>query len=203
MNRFESFVKTVFIGGVAVLLPILILIFIFSIIFKFATGLIEPVTHVLVERFEISVLLADIIFVVLTLCVAFLVGLLVQTRLGKMLHIYIERKFLENTPGYKMVKETTEQLMSGKKSPLSQVALVKPFGNDVLMTAFITHEHANGSFTVFVPMSPPTSGFVFHLNSSQVAPVDVSTEEAMKTIIGLGTGSGKLMERYSKSFERA
>ncbi|MBL8012957.1 MAG: hypothetical protein JNN05_03840, partial [Candidatus Omnitrophica bacterium] len=83
MNRFESFIKTVFIGGVAVLLPILILVFIFSIVFKFATGLIEPFTHVLVERFEISVLLADVIVVFLTLFLAFIVGLLVQTNFGK------------------------------------------------------------------------------------------------------------------------
>lgn len=200
MNRLEGFVRTVFIGGVAVLLPIVILVFVFSLVFKFANGLIEPWTQVLVDRFHISVLLADIVVVVLTLLIAFLVGLMVQTKLGKMAHAYIERKFLENTPGYTMIKETTEQLMSGKKSPLSKVALVKPFGNDTLMTAFITYEHEDGSFTVFVPMSPPTSGFVFHLNASQVVPIDVTTEEAMKTIISLGTGSGKLMEKYRKLF---
>lgn len=196
MDRFKVFIQTVFIGGVAVLLPIVILIFVFSVIIKFATGLIEPITHLLVEHFTIPVILADIVVVILILMVAFLVGLFVKTKWGKMLHVYLERKFLENTPGYKMIKETTDQLMSGKQSPLSKVALVKPFGDESLMTAFITHEHQDGSFTVFVPMSPPTSGFVFHLKSSLVHPVDVSTEEAMKTMIGLGTGSGKLMEKF-------
>jgi uncharacterized membrane protein len=197
MNRFKAFIQTVFIGGVAVLLPIVILILVFSIIFKFATGLIEPLTHLLVEHFNIPGILADVVVIILILLVAFLVGLLVKTKWGHMLHAYLERKFLENTPGYKMIKETTEQLMSGKQSPLSKVALVKPFGDESLMTAFITHEHQDGSFTVFVPMSPPTSGFVFHLKASLVHPVDVSTEEAMKTMIGLGTGSGKLMEKFN------
>jgi uncharacterized membrane protein len=137
--------------------------------------------------------------IVFILIVAFLVGLLVQTRLGKVAHAYIERKYLENTPGYKMVKETTDQLMSGKASPLSKVALVRPFNNESLVTAFITHEHIDGSFTVFVPMSPPTSGFVFHLKSAQVHPINVTTEEAMKTLIGLGTGSGKIMEQFRSS----
>ncbi len=197
MDRFKGFIQTVFIGGVAVLLPIVILILVISIIFKFATGLIEPLTHLLVAHFSMPAILADVVVVVLILLVAFVVGLLVQTRFGKVLHTYVERKFLENTPGYKLIKETTEQLMSGKKSPLSKVALVKPFSDESLMTAFITHEHQDGSFTVFVPMSPPTSGFVFHLKASLVHPVDVSTEEAMKTIIGLGTGSGKLMEKFN------
>jgi uncharacterized membrane protein len=196
MDRFKAFIQTVFIGGVVVLLPIVILILIFNVIIKFATGLIEPLTQLLEANFRIAGFQADVVVIILILVVAFLVGLLVKTRLGKMMHDYIEQKFLENTPGYKMIKETTAQLMSGKQSPLSKVALVKPFGNEGLMTAFITHEHADGSFTVFVPMSPPTSGFVFHLKSSLVQPIDVNTEEAMKTIIGLGTGSGKLMEKF-------
>ena len=196
MDRFKAFIQTVFIGGIAVLLPIVILALVFRVIFNFAIGLIEPLTQILEANFKIAGFQADVVVVVLIFIVAFLVGLLVQTKLGKMAHVYIERKFLEATPGYKMIKETTEQLMSGKKSPLSKVALVRPFDNESLMTAFITHEHADGSFTVFVPMSPPTSGFVFHLKSSLVQPVDVSTEEAMKTIIGLGTGSAKLMERF-------
>jgi|CXWL01.1.fsa_nt_gi uncharacterized membrane protein len=196
MDRFKAFIQTVFIGGVVVLLPIMILILVFSVIIKFATGLIAPLTHLLEANFKIAGFEADVVVIALILVVAFLVGLMVKTKLGKMAHDYIEQKFLENTPGYKMIKETTAQLMSGKQSPLSKVALVKPFSNESLMTAFITHEHADGNFTVFVPMSPPTSGFVFHLKSSQVHPIDVNTEEAMKTIIGLGTGSGKLMERF-------
>lgn len=196
MDRFKAFIQTVFIGGVVVLLPIVILILVFSVIVKFATGLIEPLTQLLEANFKIAGIQADVVVISLILVVAFLIGLLVKTKFGKMAHDYIEQKFLENTPGYKMIKETTAQLMSGKQSPLSKVALVQPFSNESLMTAFITHEHADGSFTVFVPMSPPTSGFVFHLKASLVHPIDVNTEEAMKTIIGLGTGSGKLMEKF-------
>lgn len=196
MDRFKAFIQTVFIGGIAVLLPIVILILLFSVIVKFGVGFIEPFSKFLVDHFQMSGLQADAIIILCILVLAFLVGLLVQTRWGRKIHSLLERKFLENTPGYKMIKETTDQLMSGKASPLSKVALVRPLGNDSLMTAFITHEHVDGSFTVFVPMSPPTSGFVFHLKSSQVHPIDVTTEEAMKTIIGLGTGSGKLMEQF-------
>lgn len=196
MNRFKSFIQNVFIGGVAVLLPIAILAFVFSVIIKFVTGLIEPFTRLLEANFMIGGIEADVIVVILILIIAFFIGLLVKTKLGKMGHSYIERKFLENTPGYKLIKDTTDQLMGGKQSPLSKVALVKPFNNDTKVTAFITNEHADGSFTVFIPMSPPTSGFVFHLKASQVQPINVNTEEAMKTIIGLGTGSGRLLEQY-------
>lgn len=203
MKRFKSFVRTVFIGGIAVLLPIAILAFVFSVVIKFVTGLLDPFSKLLETHFMIGGIEADLIIVVLILILAFFVGLLVQTKLGKLGHSFIERKFLENTPGYKLIKDTIDQLMGGKQSPLSKVALVKPFGDDTLATAFITHEHADGSFTVFIPMSPPTSGFVFHLKSSQVVPIDVSTEEAMKTMIGFGTGSGKLIEQFRQASSKS
>lgn len=196
MERFKAFVHTVFIGGVTVLLPIVILIFLFSVILKFVVGLIHPLTQLLEAHFNIAGVEADAVVVILILSVAFLVGLLVQTKFGRKVHVYIERQYLENTPGYKIIKDTTTSLISGKQSPLAKVALVKVFDSDTLMTSFITHEHKDGTFTVFVPMSPPTSGFVFHLKPSQVFPIDVSTEEAMKTMLGLGTGSGKLMEKF-------
>ncbi len=196
MDRFKAFIKTVFIGGVAVVLPIAILVLVFGIVVKFVTGLIEPLTKLLEDHFRIEGVSADFIVIGLILVVSFLVGLLVQTRFGKFIHKYVEQKYLEATPGYKLIKETTEQLMSGKKSPLSKVALVQPFDSETLVTAFITHEHTDGSFTVFIPMSPPTSGFVFHLKASQVHPVEVTTEEAMKTLLSLGAGSAKLMEKH-------
>ena len=37
MDRFKAFIQTVFLGGVVVLLPIVILILVFSVIIKFAT----------------------------------------------------------------------------------------------------------------------------------------------------------------------
>jgi uncharacterized membrane protein len=199
MNRFRNFIHTVFIGGFGVVLPLAILIMVFSFVFRFAAGLLDPFTQLLEANFEIHAPLTDLIVIGLIVSLAFFIGLLLRTRFGKILYQYIEQKYLEATPGYKLIRETTTQLMSGKQSPLSRVAMVRPFNNETLMTAFITHEHADGTFTVFIPMAPPTSGFVFHLEGKQVTPVDVSTQEAMKIFISLGAGSDKLLEKYRQS----
>lgn len=199
MNRFQSFIKTVFIGGIVVVLPVVILVLVFGYVVKFVTGLIEPLTKLLEKHFGIAGAPADFIVIALILAVLFFIGLVVQTKFGKFIHEYIERKYLEATPGYKLIKDTTSQLMSGSKSSLSKVALVRPFDNETLVTAFITNEHSDGSFTVFVPMAPPTSGFVFHLKASQVHSVDITAEEGMQTMISFGAGSAKLMEKYRNS----
>ena len=195
MNKLKAFVKTTFVGGFTVVLPVAVLLVVFSWVFKFATGLISPLTAFLVDNFHIDKTGADLVALFFILVFCFIVGFFVRTRTGRFLYAYFEKNLLQTTPGYNLIKETISQF-SGGKAPFSKVALVKPFADSALMTAFITHEHTDGSYTVFVPVSPPTSGFVFHLKRDCVHPVNISVEEAMKTVIGCGVGSSKLMEGY-------
>ena len=96
-----------------------------------------------------------------------------------------------------MIKETVSQFIGNKKSPFSSVALAQIFGNETLVTVFVTDEHPDGSFTVFMPTGPnPTSGNIYHLKGDFVHPVDVPVEAAMKSIISCGAGSEKLVGSY-------
>ena len=59
------------------------------------------------------------------------------------------------------------------------------------MTGFVTDDElGHGFLTIFVPTGPnPTNGFIFHVPEDKVYYVDVRPEDAMRTIIGVGTGS--------------
>ena len=95
-------------------------------------------------------------------------------------------------------KETVVQFLGDKKSPFSSVALVQIFGNETLVSAFVTDTHDNGDYTVFVPTGPnPTSGNIYHVKSRFVHPVDVPVEEAMRSIISCGAGSAGLISAYA------
>ena len=131
--------------------------------------------------------------------VCFFVGVLVRTRLGGFLYRFIETRILKLAPGYSMIKETVLQIFGSKQdSPFSSVALVQVFGNETLMTAFITDKHDDGSFTVFVPTGPnPTSGLIYHLEGRHVHPVDIPVQDAMRSIISCGAGTAKLMKEQA------
>lgn len=59
-----------------------------------------------------------------------------------------------------------------------QVALVNIWGEDARMTAFITDEHDDGSYTVFVPSGQaPTADFIFHLPGERVQKVNYPVEK--------------------------
>ena len=115
--------------------------------------------------------------------------------MGGWLFRSLESSLLNKVFGYNLIKETVTQFLSSKQSPFSSVALVNVFGNETLMTAFVTDEHEDGSYSVFVPTGPnPTSGNIYHLKKEFVHLVDISVEDAMRSIISCGAGSSKLIK---------
>ncbi|QBG48657.1 DUF502 domain-containing protein [Verrucomicrobia bacterium S94] len=199
LSRTKNFFRTTIIGGVIVILPTMVLVFAFRWLFGIVSEGIRPLTDLVIRnidlpsRYDEAIAKALVISVIILGC--FLVGLFVRTRLGQWIFNGLENSILNRAPGYKMVKETINQLLQKKGSPFSSVALVRIFENDVKVTAFITDRHDDGTVTVFVPTGPnPTSGFIYHLNEKYVHPVDVSVEDAMRSVISCGAGSEKLIK---------
>lgn len=197
MNRIKVFIKTSIIGGLAVILPAVVLILIFRWLFNRIADIIQPLTNILVAKGQVQEIVADFLAIAIVLMVCFTVGVVVRTRAGRFFQENLENRILRLAPGYPTIKSVVMQFIGQKKSPFSSVALVQLFGNETLMTAFITDTHNNGRHTVFVPTGPnPTSGLIFHLDNKYVHPVGVSVEEAMRSVIGCGAGSSPLLAAF-------
>jgi len=196
MKKTSSFIKTSLLGGFIVLLPISILIAVFTWIYNFITNLIQPLTNLLLAQSSLKEIIADFLVIFIIIMISFFLGIIVKTKLGKLLYELIENNILYKIPGYSMIKETILQFLGDKKSPFSSVALVNIFGNDTMLTAFITDEHEDGTKTVFVPTGPnPTSGNIYHIKNKYVHPINVSIEDAMRSIISCGNGSKILIDK--------
>lgn len=204
LQRTKIFFRTTIIGGVIVVLPTIILITAFVWLFGKVSDAIFPMTEHVKAYLTFSGKLEDIIATIIVISVivlaCFLVGLFVRTRLGQIIYGSLEGSVLSKAPGYKMVKETVNQFLGKNESPFSSVALVQVFENDTMLTAFITDRHDNGIVTVFVPTGPnPTSGFIYHVKEEFVHPVDVTVEDAMRSVISCGAGSEKLIKELTKN----
>jgi len=201
MKRLREFIKSTLIGGLLVLLPLTILIYALIWVFNLAHKAIAPLTKIILEKSTFQVIVADVVAVGLLICVCFFVGALVRTRLGAWLYGIIESRLLKKAPGYSMIKETVSQFLDkDKQSPFSSVALARIFESDTLVSVFVTDRHEDGSFTVFMPTGPnPTSGNIYHLRGESVFPIDVSVEDAMRSIISCGAGSSTLIKKFKES----
>ncbi|HUT40428.1 MAG TPA: DUF502 domain-containing protein [Gammaproteobacteria bacterium] len=199
MGKLKSFLKTSLLGGVVVILPVAILAAVSLWVFNLVTGLIEPLTRLLIKDSQLNEYAAEVIVIILIVVSCFFVGVLVRTRLGSFFYRVIETRILQLAPGYSMIKDTVLQIFGSRKdSPFSSVAIAQIFGNDTRVTAFITDKHADGSYTLFVPTGPnPTSGLIYHLDGKYVQPVKIPVQDAMRSIISCGAGSAKLMQDYT------
>jgi uncharacterized membrane protein len=175
-------------------LPVTIFILLAKLIFDTIRALIEPISSILPFRSISSDILLDLIALGLIIAFFFIMGLFVQTRLGQGLISLIESELLHRLPFYGAIKETVLQFTGAKRMPFSQVAVVRPYGPEgTKMFGFVADEHQNGMYTIFVPTAPnPTNGFIFYMEAKDVELVNVKPEDAIRMIIGIGTGASKL-----------
>ena len=193
MQRLKNFVKSTIIGGLLVVLPTGILLGVMAWLINTVRGFLS---HLPGRNADEKSLALDILAVLLLIVACFVIGVLVRTRLGKFIYTRLETNLLAKAPGYSLVKETVFQFLGNKKSPFSSVALAQIFGNETMVSCFVTDTHEDGSCTVFVPTGPnPTSGNIYHLEAKYVHPVDVSVEDAMRSIISCGAGSSSLLKK--------
>jgi len=205
MFRFKHFIKTSFIGGILILLPIAILAAGLNWLFLFVTDLIQPLTDFVVGLLQMPELLGDILVIGFIAILCFVIGSIVSTSLGKWAHQHFDKYLTRLAPGYRLIKEVIDQFFGDKaNSPFAngEVAKAKIFGgsSETTVTAIVTSKHDDGSYTVFVPTGPnPTSGNMYHLKASQVELFPgIKVEEMMRSIIACGAGSGELFKQKSR-----
>ncbi|MEX2672443.1 MAG: DUF502 domain-containing protein [Phycisphaeraceae bacterium] len=201
MEPLKRFIKTTTLGGVIVVLPLGILLFVFSWLWGVITSIIAPLTNLVVgdEATSVPRLIVNVLAIAMISVGCFVIGLGVRTAFGRFIQFTLEERILAAIPGYQLIKETVLALFGRGKAPFSSVALCRIFDNDTLVTGFVTDEHEDGGYSVFVPTGPnPTSGGIFHLRPEQVTIVNQPADDVMRSIISCGAGSSKLLAEYRR-----
>ena len=202
MRRTKSFIKTSLLGGLVVLLPVGIMVFLINWVFGLVKDMLAPLTTVVTDQSELKELVAMAVVVCVLVLACFVVGLIIRTQIGRFVHGKLEDHILKIAPGYNLIKEIVLQFLGNRPSPFSSVALVRIFGNETLVTAFVTETHDNGWDSVFVPTGPnPTSGNIYHLKPEYVHQVDLPIEDVMRSIISCGAGSASVVKAYRARHE--
>ncbi len=195
-TRMRKFSETSLIGGLLVLLPITIFVVLVRFVLKLLTQFIEPIAK-LFSSVELPLTLINAISLAIVIAFCFVVGLFVRTQSGDAIINYLNKNYLSKLPFYTTIQETVKQVFGRKEDSFSKVVLVEVMGT--LMTGFVTDENKQGIYTVFVPTAPnPTNGFIFHMTEDKLTFLDIRPEDAMRTVIGVGTGSNILFNSTRK-----
>ena len=190
LTRIRNFFVTTILGGLLVLLPITLFVWVFGLVVRLIRQAVEPIAKLFDFGKINNELLLDTIAVTAIILFCFMVGLLTQTRIGKGFFNQLDKVMSKQLPFYGSISNTVQQFMGTKEMPFSKVVLVNVFETKTKMLGFISEEHPNEKYTVFVPTAPnPTNGFLFHVYGEQLEFLDVKPEEAMRVVIGVGLGA--------------
>ncbi len=196
VRKLQRFFVTTVIGGLVVVLPITIFIFLVRLVFQIIFGFVAPIGSLFPFPESVKDWIVNLVALAVVILIFFLIGLVVRTSFGSQLFGMIERDLLSRLPFYNTLRETVRQLIGSNRTPFGRVVLVNVFGTQTRMTGFITDELGNEMYTVFVPTAPnPTNGFVFHCHTSQIEFLDhIKSEDALRSIIAVGAGSNILFK---------
>ena len=127
------------------------------------------------------------------------IGFLTANYLGRTF-LSIGERIVERMPVvrsiYSALKQIFETIFAQSSSSFRQVVLVEYPRRGLWSIAFVAND-AGGevgrrtggdSIAIFIPTTPnPTSGFLMFVPRSDVQPLDMSVEEAMKYVVSVGT----------------
>jgi len=180
--------------GFLFLLPLTIILIILSFIFNFIFEVIEPLSSAIDPGTEEPRWWIKLISLMIFMVIIFAIGIMVKNRLGKLYFKIFERRYLAKLPLYNLIHQTVYQFVGLKEFPFSQVVLLDPYHTGTLMTGFVTDQIKEELYTVFVPTAPnPTNGNIYHVPKKSLTFLEVSPQDAMRTIMGMGTGSAEMM----------
>ena len=194
MMRIKTFLINVFIGGTIVLLPIIIIFQIAQWLFTVFQETTQPLTDYVTQSFSISEPVALMFNLVAIFIIFSVIGMVVRTQIGSGLYQFMENMTLYRIPGYKTIKDIVAQITGKQKGLFRKVVLVRVGNTGVAATGFIVDEIDDEHSTVFIPCGPnPTTGFILHMQNSDITDMNISVETAMKSIIACGSGSSQFV----------
>ena len=193
-------IKTTFIGGFVVVIPVYLVILIIKQIIQaiivFIPTFLDPITFLLdIHEKNIATLVALIIFLI----ICFIAGIIVKSNHYVLFKNTFEPLF-KKIPGYLLIRRITKHMVKIEQTDNHDVAFVAIEETDrALVPAFLIEKHSNGYYTVFVPSVPTlTVGNVYIIPGNRVFPVSVPFVDMITFISQWGEASPKLLEIIQK-----
>lgn len=169
--------------GLLALLPIIIVIWVFSYVYELISGIFSYVFGVTDNNLFVTLFIFSA-----TLLLLYYIGNLVEKQkefIGLKFTELVINKIPVIKSIYGIVKDVVSMFSGNKENSYLGVAYIH--ANGIRLIGFITKKE-NNKVTLFVPTTPnPTSGFIFIVDEDKIELANISVQDAFKTIISLGT----------------
>ena len=202
MGKFFGFIKTMVLGGLLFLFPLVIVTAVVGKAFQVMRRVAEPLARVLPADSVSDVIPADsaaevavvdLLAMVAILVGCFAAGLVARSELGRRVYQKADANVMGLIPGYALLKERfTSAVGHEDRHRALKTVLVRL--DDQSQIAFEVERVAGQQVAVFLPGAPdPWSGVVVLVDEARVTPLDLETFAAERLLKNLGRGTGAVL----------
>ncbi len=195
MKDVLNFLGTRFVVGFLLLLPLLLSYLLIGALFDMLMALTAPITDVLPESAFPDVWTHRFTAAGVLVVICLLIGLFDESKTGKRIGGWIERKILNRFAPYAVLRSLSTRL-SGRDVPGQLQPALLAVAPDARMLAYIVEEHADGNLTLFVPLgSTPGIGTIQIVGNAKVEKLDASMMDTLGCLFNWGVGTEALLKR--------
>jgi uncharacterized membrane protein len=190
LSKKDKFTKTLIHGAIAIL-PIGVVVFILIKLYVILKKILGPIEDYFHLHYAIAAVLVLVISVFTILFVCYLLGYLLQTKLGSKLVDGIDSRARKALPGYEIISNTLKSRSANNIAyPPALISLFSP-GTETL--GFIMEDDGGDYLTVFIPSVPIiTVGAIHSVERSRVKLIAGSNIDAANCITKWGLGLSDL-----------
>jgi uncharacterized membrane protein len=193
MKRLMQFFKTVLLGGVFVLLPLILFILLVDELLGLVVALAAPIADLFPKGMFDNIQTPVLVAVGLITMTSFFLGLALRMVYLRRLGIWIERTLLEKLPIYTAVKRLSQGLMGGDDENVFRPAVMAS-GDGEREIVYLIEDHEDGDVTVLVPWAPASfAGPVKIVPRTRLEMLDANIGEASRALSHWGVGIRKLI----------
>lgn len=191
-TSWAGFLKATIAGGLLFLLPLILVVLLFSHALRLAGKVAHPVSEFLTFDKVVGPAGEEGLAVLMLVLISVAAGFIARTALGRNLMRWSENSFLGSLPQYRLVKSVAEGLAQIENAEDLEPALVNV--EDGWQIGYQLEPLQKGRVTVFLPQAPtPMSGNVMYLPAERVRLLSITMVEAISIVKRMGTGSAKAL----------
>lgn len=196
-KHIRRFIIASIVGGLVLILPLTLVYAAIRFMWVQAQRITEPIKQLINLTGDLATWVVDLTALGVMVAILFILGIFVQTNFGKEFWNYFDRQVLSKIPLYTVLRDTVQQFLGNTdKMPFSEVVEVDVFNSGTKMIGFVSDKFSDGRYSIFVPTGPnPTNGFIFLVEESQLVFSNIRPEEAMRVVVGVGTGASHLFSQ--------
>lgn len=191
-NYLSSAIKATLLGGLAFLLPLVVVLVILGKAMKFSAHVMEPVIKYLPPT-PLTASLVGVASLVALIVVALLAGLVAQTRIARRIVDRLENTVLGGIPQYQFAKSAASSFAQLEQSEGLEPVLVRI--EDGWQLGYQIEMLHDGWVAVMLPQSPtPMSGNVMYFPANRIQKLEITMMQAMSLVKRLGAGSADALK---------